>query len=132
MIWYSISTNKSLCLFVGFSLWRLPFFWYSYTVAPLAVLSPKKIMCFSWRWVAVAPNPKDFGLFPAQVVQTMQPKMAMNSLWQEVEVSWMQHPLCLLDEGNYSLCSMLHSVVKKYILTVKPIFVSSGEMYFLN
>lgn len=63
-------------------------------------------MCCSWRWVVVAPNPKDFGLFLAQVVRTIRPKMETSSHWREVEVSQVQHPLCLPDEGKYSLSSM--------------------------
>lgn len=83
---------------------------YSHTVAPQAVLSLKEIMCCSWRWVGAAPNPKDFGLFLAQEVRMIQPKMERNSRWREVEVFQVQHHLCLLEEGEYALCSFTTSV----------------------
>lgn len=94
-------TPFPVSLLIGFIFWRSLFSWYSNTVTPLAVLWPKKIMCCSWRWVVVAPNPKDFGLFLAQVVRMIQPKMEASSQWREYEVSQAQHLLCLLDEGKY-------------------------------
>lgn len=80
---------------------------YSSTVASLAVLWPKEIMCCSWRWVVAAPNPKDFGLFLAQEVLMMQPKMEMSSHLREPEVSREQHPLCLPGEAR---CSLMRTV----------------------
>lgn len=98
---YDIVNHVSfLCLSSDYMVWRSDFIWYSNAVAPLEVLWPKKIMCCSWRWVVVAPNPKDFGLFLAQVVWMIQPKMEMSSRWQEFEVSQVQHLLCLQDEGK--------------------------------
>lgn len=91
---------------LGVLSWRSHFIWHSNAVAPLASLWPKKIMCCSWRWGVVAPNPKDFGLFLAQVVWMIQPKMETSSHWQEFEVSQVQHLLCLPDEALCSLMKM--------------------------
>lgn len=63
-------------------------------------------MCCSWRWVGAAPNPKDFGLLLAQEVRMIQPKTERNSHLQEVEVFQVQHPLFLLEKGEYSLCNL--------------------------
>lgn len=81
---------------------------YSHAVAPQAVLSLKEIMCCSWRWVGVAPNPKDFGLLLAQEVRMIQPKMERNSHLHEVEVFQVQHPLCLQEKGEYSFSNWLN------------------------
>lgn len=81
---------------------------YSHAVAPQAVLSLKEIMCCSWRWVGAAPNPKDFGLLLAQEVRMIQPKMERNSHLHEVEVFQVQHPLCLLEKGEYSFSNWLN------------------------
>lgn len=112
-----------MLLFTGFIIWRSPLFWYSNTVAPLAALWPKKIMCCSWRWVVAAPNPKDFGLFLAQVVQTIRPKMEVSSHWQGVEVSQVQHPLCLPGGGKLNIVSVTwHQICKLYYQIVGLIY----------
>lgn len=98
-----------------FSFWRSFLSRYSSTVASLAVLWPKEIMCCSWRWVVVAPNPKDFGLFLAQEVLMMQPKMEMSSHLREPEVSREQHPLCLPGEGKYYLFLLFHALLLHFL-----------------
>lgn len=100
-----------LLLLMPFSFWRSFLSRYSSTVALLAVLWPKEIMCCSWRWVVAAPNPKDFGLFLAQEVLMMQPKMEMSSHLREPEVSREQHPLCLPGEGKYYLFFFIVSCI---------------------
>lgn len=100
-----------LLLLMPFSFWRSFLSRYSSTVASLAVLWPKEIMCCSWRWVVAAPNPKDFGLFLAQEVLMMQPKMEMSSHLREPEVSREQHPLCLPGEGKYYLFFIVSCIV---------------------
>lgn len=112
-------TKKKVFLFLllmHFSSWRSPFSRHSSTVASLAVLWPKEIMCCSWRWVVVAPNPKDFGLFLAQEVLTMQPKMEMSSHLREPEVFREQHPLCLPGEGKYYLFLWFHALLLHFLL----------------
>lgn len=88
-------------------------------------------MCCSWRWVGAAPNPKDFGLFLAQEVRMIQPKMERNSHWREVEVFQVQHHLCLLEEGEYTLCNFkrkLHlCILEKY-----PTQLISAHLHLCN
>lgn len=68
--------------------------------------------------MVAAPNPKDFGLFLAQEVPMMQPKMEMSSHLQEPEVSQEQHPLCLPGEGKYCLFKVSCTVDALSVLLV--------------